>query len=254
MGSHQCFPHMMHRLLHQMVGLGCCYVVWAAFDLFTFQNAKIHLILCPGSVCTRHPTCRHLKLIDLCSLDINSHSVDLNKKFSEFYTAYNIIVDQWNEFAGQQIPCTTFSSGDNHIHRSHYIIVLPIKKSLTTTFAQDSNGHLLFPPDLDVKTKTPENLWVLVKTFMDDLWRELNYVYHSCWIYTESCQISIGLLVLTFLDYCGIILLCIHRTKIGCSHTQLDHVVHPWHCMRIWLKHYSALHKGLVKESETCKC
>ena len=65
-------------------------------------------LLDSGSVRTQCLTCRHLKLIGLFSLNINSNLVDVNKKFSEFYTAYDSVVNQWNEFAGQQIPCTTF--------------------------------------------------------------------------------------------------------------------------------------------------
>jgi hypothetical protein len=186
-GWRGCIPPLLHILEH-----------WKSLD--------------SGSVRTQRLMCRHLKLIDLFSLNINSDSVDINKKFSEFYTAYDVVVDQWNEFAGQQIPCTTFSSDDGHFYWSHCIIVLLNKKSLTTTFTQDSNSCLIFLLNLDVKTETLANLEVLVKTFLDDLWCELWYSCHSYWIHTDSLQISIGLPALTCPDYRGMMLFCIHWT------------------------------------------
>jgi hypothetical protein len=103
---------MMRRLLHQMIGSGRHQVGGAAFHLFyAFQNTENCLTL--GAYVSQRLTCSHLKLIDLFSLDINSDLDDLAKRFGEFYTAYNIVADQWNEFAGRQIPCTTFSSDDD---------------------------------------------------------------------------------------------------------------------------------------------
>jgi len=47
--------------------------------------------------------------------------------------------------------------------------VLPAAK--TSGLAQSATGRPLFPEDLDVEAETLANLRILVKTFMESLWR-----------------------------------------------------------------------------------
>lgn len=108
-------------------------------------------------------------------MDVSEDAENAKNGFRDFFASYNDVADQWNEFCARKIAC---KSGFIMVHVVQFYhakrlsTVLPVPKDLNSTLSQDNTGRPPFPIDLDVEMETLANIRILLKTFMENLWRE----------------------------------------------------------------------------------
>ena len=102
-------------------------------------------------------------------MDVNDGA---GEGFSKFFDGYSNAAEQWNKFCAQNIARTPFTEQLTFKLLSVYLFLELPTKELTRAFPQDESGRPVFPNDLDIETETLANIRVLVKTYLEDLWRE----------------------------------------------------------------------------------